>query len=159
MNIFVLDASPLRAAEMHCDKHVPKMVLETAQIMSTVLNEKGLKGAYKSTHKNHPCTVWAGQSFANYMWTMALGMALGLEYEKRFGRTHKSADVIWEMKDTPIRVLRDAFDQDEMTDWVLAMPDEYKCRDAVHSYREYYRGAKAHFARWDRGETPEWWAQ
>ena len=87
MNIFVLDASPLRAAEMHCDKHVPKMVLETAQIMSTVLNEKGLKGAYKSTHKNHPCTVWAGQSFANYMWTMALGMALGLEYETAI-RTH-----------------------------------------------------------------------
>jgi len=62
------------------------------------------------------------------------------------------------MKDVPVRVLRDAFDKDEMTDWVLAMPDEYKCSDAVHSYREYYRGAKAHFARWDRGETPEWWA-
>ena len=35
MNIFYLDKNPKIAAQMHCDKHVVKMVLEYAQILST----------------------------------------------------------------------------------------------------------------------------
>lgn len=34
MNIFVLDQHPRIAAEMHCDKHVVKMILEYAQLLS-----------------------------------------------------------------------------------------------------------------------------
>ena len=33
MNIFVLDRDPELAAKYHCDKHVVKMVLESAQMM------------------------------------------------------------------------------------------------------------------------------
>ena len=35
MNIFVLDKDPHIAAQMHCDKHVPKMIVESAQMLST----------------------------------------------------------------------------------------------------------------------------
>ena len=35
MNIFYLDTSPKTCAEMHCDKHVVKMIIEYAQLMST----------------------------------------------------------------------------------------------------------------------------
>ena len=35
MNIFYLDNDPKVAAEMHCDKHVVKMLVEYAQILST----------------------------------------------------------------------------------------------------------------------------
>ena len=38
------------------------------------------------------------------------------------------------------------------------MPDEYKDKDYVVAYRKYYQGAKAYFAKWQRGvDAPEWW--
>ena len=41
MNIFILDRDPKVCAQYHCDKHVVKMILETAQMICTVLNEVG----------------------------------------------------------------------------------------------------------------------
>ena len=35
MNIFVLDKDPVVAAQMQCDKHVVKMIVESAQMLST----------------------------------------------------------------------------------------------------------------------------
>ena len=35
MNIFVLDEDPTIAAQMQCDKHVVKMIVESAQMLST----------------------------------------------------------------------------------------------------------------------------
>ena len=35
MNIFYLDNDVAKCAEMHCDKHVVKMISEYAQLMST----------------------------------------------------------------------------------------------------------------------------
>ena len=39
MNIFYLDTRPKEAAMMHCDKHCVKMILETAQLLSTAHRE------------------------------------------------------------------------------------------------------------------------
>ena len=64
MNIFYLDRNPVVAAQMMCDKHVVKMILESAQILSTahrVLDgdeHADNVGMYKMTHKNHPSTIW-----------------------------------------------------------------------------------------------------
>ena len=59
MNIFYLDKDPQQAAKYHCDKHVVKMILESAQMLCTVVNEisGGQVTPYKSTHKNHPCKI------------------------------------------------------------------------------------------------------
>ena len=35
MNIFVLDTDPVTAAQLQCDKHVVKMIVESAQMLST----------------------------------------------------------------------------------------------------------------------------
>ena len=35
MNIFILDKDPKLAAQMLCDKHIPKMIIESAQMLST----------------------------------------------------------------------------------------------------------------------------
>ena len=37
MNIFILDTNPTTAARMHCDKHVPKMCVEAAQMLASAL--------------------------------------------------------------------------------------------------------------------------
>jgi hypothetical protein len=36
------------------------------------------------------------------------------------------------------------------------MPDEYKVKDVIESYRNYYNGAKKDFAKWKNRDTPEW---
>lgn len=152
MNIFVLDRDPMVAARYHCDKHVPKMVLETAQMLCTARQVHGLDAPYKRAYEKHPCTQWVGQSLGNYLWTWILGMGLGMEYEKRFGKTHKSYEVIKKCMKGSVHM-----GSRELTPFALAMPDEYKCEDPVAAYRAYYQGEKASFASWDRSETPHWW--
>ena len=92
MNIFVLDKDPVKAAKMHCDKHVIKMILETAQMLCSAYED----APYKRTHVNHPCSIWARKSKSNYLWLIKLGMALHDEYQFRYGaeKQHKSFAVI-----------------------------------------------------------------
>ena len=68
MNIFILDKDPKTAAEYHCDKHVIKMILETAQMLCTAHWETGSQAPYRATHKNHPCTKWTRLNTSNYKW-------------------------------------------------------------------------------------------
>ena len=76
MNIFILDRDPAIAARMQCDKHVVKMPLECAQMLSTAHRELDTfpssiahdSSIYRSTHKHHPCNRWLRQSAANYHW-------------------------------------------------------------------------------------------
>ena len=94
MNIFVLDVIPRIAAQYHCDKHVVKMILESTQILSTVIQKQFPNTElYKATHINHPCTIWAGNSKQNFQWLYNLTIALGHEYTKRYGKIHKSINV------------------------------------------------------------------
>lgn len=147
MNIFVLDTNPKLAAKYHCDQHVVKMILESAQMLSTVIGH-----GYKPTHVNHPCTVWLRQSQSNCQWLIELACHLNNEYKSRFGHrvNHKSWDVIAENHIFNFDHLPDV----PMTPFALAMPDQYKSDDAVYSYRNYYRLQKP-FATW-RNEKPEW---
>jgi hypothetical protein len=89
MNIFVTDDSPTLAAKNLDDKRLVKMVLETTQMLCTAINEYGGMTPYKSTHKNHPCNVWARQTKGNFLWLLKHGLALAAEYSKRYDKTHK----------------------------------------------------------------------
>jgi hypothetical protein len=147
MNIFVLDKDPYRAAEMLCDKHVVKMCLETAQILSTIND-----GPYKPTHMKHPCTLWAGEFMGNYRWLVAHGKGIAMEYEHRYGKRHKSEEIIYAL-DWPLKLLPEGH-----SDFALAMPDQYKTKDAVESYRNYYM-SKKDFCNWTNREIPEWFLE
>ena len=149
MNIFILDRDPAVAARYHCDKHVSKMILESAQMLSTVLG-----GPYKKTHQNHPCTVWVGESQANAEWLMSLAWYLNREWRSRYGhdKNHKSWDVIRTMDDQD---LVGSLPSMGLTPFAQAMPEQFKRNDPVASYRDYYKSKT--FARWDHGPTPDWW--
>ena len=157
MNIFVLHKHPVRAAQMQCDRHVVKMVLESAQMLCTAINVLGGETPYKSAHVNHPCSVWARQSLGNWLWLHDHGMALAMEYTKRYGKTHKSQAVIEEaLKASDTVALSDL----KRTPFVLCMPDEHKTNDPVESYRRFYIEDKSRFARWDKNtQAPGWWPQ
>jgi hypothetical protein len=152
LNIFLLDYDIERCAEYHCDQHVVKMILESVQMLCTALNKMGLKTPYKSTHTNHPCVLWVGDSFDNFLWLKDLILQLNDEYLYRFDKqkNHRSIDVL-----QSISGYRYAYRG--LTPFAQAMPTEYKVPgDAVAAYRRFYIAEKQSFARWTRREKPEW---
>lgn len=149
MNIFVLDSDQKIAAQAHCDKHCVKMVLETAQLLSTAVRLSGIDYGYKSTHVNHPCSIWARQSLANFTWLKELGIYLGEEYSFRFGRRHKSSAVIKNIPNIP--------GGNTLTDFAQAMPDKFKnTNNAIAAYRDYYINSKRHLLVYTNRCPPEW---
>jgi len=152
MNIFVLDYDPAIAAQMQCDKHVVKMILESAQMLSTVQQLNGLSSKYKPTHAKHPCTVWAGKTLANYTWLLNHGMALCKEYTKRYGKIHKCQSMF---EGTLCHVPK-AITERNITTFAQAMPDQYRQENTVEAYRRYYIHEKAAIAKWKHSNVPNW---
>ena len=140
MNIFYLSADPHAAAQAQGDKHVVKMILESAQMLSTahrVLDgdkSGDNKGAYKATHKNHPSNVWARENSANYKWLREHAMALCKEYSRRYGKVHKTQAVIQSLFMPPSNIPH----KSTISRIPQCMPDEYKNVDPVTAYRAYY---------------------
>ena len=157
MNIFYLDTSPKESAIMHCDKHCVKMILETAQLLCTAHREldgnywADKVGLYQSTHKNHPSAVWVRGSSEHYWWALGLFVHLCKEYTARYGKSHKSAEIMQLLCIAPMNIKEIGF-----TDPPQCMPDEYKCENTVEAYRNYYLGEKMGFAKWNYTPTPEW---
>ena len=153
MNIFVLDENPNVCAQYHCDKHVVKMILATAQLLCGAHWTIGSEAPYKLSHKNHPCSIWVRECVENYIWLCDLGIELCKEYTYRYGKKHKSQEIIeWCMVNIP-----KLKENGSMTKFALAMPDEYKVDySVVESYRNYYRGAKTSFAVWKNRDVPVW---
>ncbi len=154
MNIFFLDWDVEKNAQYHCDKHVVKMILETAQLLCGVHHVTAHDTAhvpYKLSHKNHPCSIWARDSMSNYLYLCEIGLALCEEYTYRYGKRHKSQEVIeWCLMNKP--QIQDI----GFTTPPKAMPDEYKTEDVIESYRKYYLGAKKTFLTWKERKVPEW---
>jgi hypothetical protein len=151
MNIFFLDEDIKKCAEYHVDKHSTKMCVEYSQLLCGVHWVVNSEAPYKLSHKNHPCSIWARESLTNYLYLCELGLELCYEYTYRYGKKHKSQQVIeWCIENKPN--IKDI----GFTEPAKAMPDEYKVKSVVESYRNYYRGAKSGFANWKNREIPEW---
>lgn len=179
MNIFAVDYDAFKAAQDLCDKHVVKMVLETAQLLCTahrVLD--GVKAGktyihqdpdlnnflYKATHINHPCSIWVRKSPENYQWLSIHFQALLLEYENRYQKIHNCIKLLPILIKTPNSIpwvnKSNNKDYNAYYQFPLAMPDGYKNPEcAVNSYRRYYVFDKVvgGIAQWNKSRSrPEW---
>ena len=155
MNIFVLDHNIRKCARYHADQHVVKMILEGTQMLCTVLNENGVKTPYKSTHLNHPCTLWVAQSLSNWIWLRKLTLQLNEEFRFRYRKPtdHGSAIVARRLPPPPIADIG-------LTDFVQVLPDAYKVPGhPVKAYRKLYVGEKRHFVKWTRRRPPKWFTE
>lgn len=183
MNIFVLDDNIEKSAKYHSDAHVIKMPLELTQIVATNLRhqipirlpniewtEEALKDMlpwtkqgkpYKSTHLNHPCTVWARESRQNFEYTLDLGIELCNEYEYRFGKTHACHGEL-------VRICKGGFSKFfadiGRTPFAQAMPDECKHPDSLTAYRNYYihkvnNTTHTPSKTWTKRHRPRWLAE
>lgn len=149
MNIFVLDNNVELSAQYHCDKHVVKMILETAQLLCSA-HEPGV-APYRRTHYNHPCSKWVRTTTGNYLWLADFGLALCREYTHRYGKRHKSQDVIeWAEESIP-----DSIPLGDLTPFAQAMPDQFKHVNTVLAYRRYYNNKQIDM-RYTNREAPQW---
>lgn len=151
MNIFILALQVVTCARYHVDRHVVKMILESAQMLCTVCHLKGGTAPYKPAHQKHPCTLWVQESLANWRYLKELAKALNDEYKYRFNHTnnHKSWDVIASLQEPP------ELEDKGLTPFAQAMPEQYRVPgDAVKAYRQYYIGAKFHLAQWSKRRVP-----
>ena len=149
MNIFFLDANPKNAAQMQCDKHVVKMVLETAQMLSTAARAQGHDVGYKSAYPKHPMTLWVNQNADNFRWAWLHGMSLAKEYTNRYDKIHKSQEILEQLENYATG------DEAHITEPPQCMPDQYKTNDYVTAYRNYYVGDKKRFAKYKNCKTPK----
>jgi hypothetical protein len=184
MNIFVLDENPVIAARMHCDKHVPKMIIEHTQMLASAYystigisrkkeiadrqlevsklfkgwprkKDDGSDWPYSITHVNHPCTIWTRASKENFDWLIDCTYELCIEFEKRWSnREHSVKRIIEWMKLNPPNLQSTG-----QTPFALALPDCYKSESATDSYKKYY-AYKTHYMKvvWRKPSSPrpEW---
>jgi hypothetical protein len=178
MNIFVVDEDPHVSASQLCDKHVVKMILETAQLLCTahrvldgveilqtsvsgktlvkrwVLPDLGMdRKLLRNCHTNHPCSIWCRATSENYMWLHRHGVGLLIEYSRRYNKMHVLQDMFHTLSSLPANMV-----QGGLSDFAQAMPDQYKSGiSAVTAYRRYYIFEKSRFAKWKNSAIPQWY--
>jgi hypothetical protein len=181
MNVFYLDQHPKLAAQYHCDKHVVKMIIEYAQLLSTAhrildgdlyidktANGRNIKRwklhdprepiLYKASHINHPSAIWVRESLDHYQWLWNLATELCQEYRHRYGgktdKQHKTSLVIQNLSFAPNNIPRTGL----FTEPPQAMPEDAKVPgDSIAAYRNYYKKHKVRFAKWTNREIPNWY--
>ena len=144
MNIFYLHRDPKKAARYQYNKHVVKMILESAQMLCTAHHYygNGDNVPYKPAHVNHPSTIWVRENMLHYRWLYNHMLALGLQYMKRYGKQHLAIykcreACMWAPEGIPTLPFKQP---------PQAMPDEYKHKDSIIAYWQYYINDKAHIA-------------
>jgi hypothetical protein len=162
MNIFILSEDPVEAAQLQCDKHVVKMIVESAQMLCA--NHRLLDGdnvrqpniLYRICHANHPCTVWARKTTSNYWWLYQHFIALCDEYTHRYGKVHKTDELLRDvLANYPTNIPANF-----RTEFAMAMGTNPECihpNDPVRSYREFYQTKQDRFKMvWTKREVPSW---
>ena len=156
MNRFILDNTPDGISQAMCDKHVVKMILEYAQLLSTAHHEiDGEQVGYKPTHKNHPCAKWVRESNNNYNWLYCLFAALSDEYTHRYGKVH----LTWKKLSETLREPPKGIPIGHLTPLPQCMPEEYHHESTLTAYRTYYKEGKANLLSWTKREVPQWTLQ
>lgn len=182
MNLFILDTCPVKAAQLQCDKHVPKMIVESGQMLSTahrmldgIMEKRPSKSGktmvkywrmenqyyettlYSAVHTHHPCTVWTMESSENYKWHYEHFLALCDEYTYRYDKTHKTDRILRDILSImPVNMPQ----KNQLTEFKLAMKANPECialGDPVKAYQAFYQTKQTRFNMvWTRRDVPDW---
>lgn len=154
MNIFYLDENPKICAEYMVDKHIVKMCLEIAQLLSTAHRLAGSVSddLYKATHINHPCSKWTRASINNYSWLYEHFIALLDEYTFRYNKVHACSKLLSSLSKTPEKIPQIGFTLPR-----TAMDATFIIsNDPIINYRNYYQYGKSHIHKWTKRDVPCW---
>ena len=177
MNMFYLSHSPRECAEWSVNSHCIKMILESAQLLSTAhrlldgvqYTDKSKTGRnvkrwrlddwrenklYSATHMNHPCAVWCRETSTNYLWLHSLMKSYCTEYTYRYEKTHaiEKSGLLSDLEILPNNIKIAGF-----TTPPSAMDTKYIIsEDPIINYRNYYKNGKMHLHKWNKRELPYW---
>jgi hypothetical protein len=177
MNMFYLSTRPHECAEWSVNSHCVKMILESAQLLSTAhrlldgtqytdktktgrnvkrwrLDDWRENKLYSATHINHPCAVWCRETSANYRWLHDLTIEYCREYTYRYGKTHKidQSGLLSDLSMLPHNIKIAKF-----TTPPSAMDTKYVISDdPIINYRNYYKHGKMHLHKWKNRDMPYW---
>ena len=175
MNIFYLHENPIQNAKWHIDKHIVKMPIEYAQLLSTAhrlldgemylgktsngrnikrwrLDDKREDILYKASHINHPSAIWVRESIENYYQMFKLYMATLAEFTNRYGKIHGASKPSVFLMRPPLNI-----PCVKKTEIPQCMPDYCKVKgNPIKAYRNYYINEKESFATWKNKEIPQW---
>jgi hypothetical protein len=177
MNIFYLHEDTKECAKQHLDKHVVKMILEYAQLLSTAhrlldgyeYEGKSISGRkamrwkladqrednlYMASHMKHPSGIWCRETSGNYLWLYNLWRDLMKEYTFRYGKHHVAEKLIPFLDNLPTNIKNG-----KITPMPQCMPEQYKVPDSIQAYKNYYIGDKQRFAVWTNRPIPEWYVK
>lgn len=173
MNIFYLAEDPHQSAEMHCDKHVVKMILEYAQLMSTAhrmcdgtqyidsssgrrikrwrLDDAAMESVlYKASHVNHPSAIWVRSNSRQYNYMYKMFLALCTEYTHRYDKTHATDCLLRQ----PLAEVPANIPDGEFAPPPQCMPEIYKDESTIQAYKKYYIGDKKSMHKWKNRPVP-----
>jgi hypothetical protein len=112
---------------------------------------------YRSTHKNHPCAIWARSHQDHYFWLRDLFNALLAEYSARYDKSHISTRLYDIFVHAPHKLLMPGVPHVTPVSWAYAMPERMHDLPITDAYRYYFNTVKQRMARWYRGNyTPDW---
>ena len=186
LNIFALSRNPVEAAQQMIDKHIIKMPTETCQMLHTNIlymqyvkehgkepQLKDLKAFHLATESklmkpamlNHPSTIWARQTYANWNWLYEHGLALCDEYTYRYEKKHGTLQRILDCVPYFDVVFEHPFQKKRLQPVSIAMDDQYRIPNqmdipnwdhVIESYRHYYLEGKWRIAEWRKNRRPDW---
>jgi hypothetical protein len=188
MNIFYLERNAVECAQAHNNKHVVKMILEYAQILSTAhrvcdgeqyTKKKYVLGSFPARWRN--MKRW---KLSDDYHDSLLYQATHINHPSTIWARSSKENYIW-LANLLISCCKEythRYDKTHkveesglcyvllknipknivdvsFTEPAQAMPDKYKVsNDSITAYRNYYIGDKARMAVWKNRSTPEWYA-
>lgn len=169
MNIFYLSECPIQSAKFLIDRHVNKMISESAQMLANCYSKRELVFAPKTqknevrkhSYFNHPCSIWVRESIANFNWLVYHAIAMSHEKVYRTNKGHFSYDfILWCLENKP------QLPNSELTSPAQAFEKNYPHlidkTNPVQAYRNFYiedkrfdkAGHRMDF--WTKRNRPDW---
>ncbi len=162
VNFFYLDKNPLICAKYYCDKHVVKIPIEIAQILSKIHHILKTKVDFQMIYANSKVVkeslgpyIWSISSLENYIWTCELGLALIFEYKYRFDKTtHKTEQVLQYLLDNPPPIKSQGITPFIMTNKYDMF--QYISSNPITNARYNYCEMKCANDKWTKRTKPKW---
>ena len=157
MQLFILDKNPEVAVKMLADCHIIKMCLETAQILSSVINnmqKENDPNLPKPYNPKHP-VIKAINSQCKINYVLKYNKALHNEYIHRFKKQHayfKLIQIYERILFTPTKITHDYSFAMDFKNFNTTETDIF------NAFKQYYKFKKSIIKRWKYTNAiePEW---
>ena len=162
VNFFYLDKDPIKCAKYYCNKHILKIPIEIAQILSKIHYELKSKIDYSKIYQNSTVVkntlgpyCWIKESLDNYYWATQLGLELINEYKFRYNKIeHKTECILQYLYENPPNLPKNGETKFIGTNKYDMF--QYISNDPIICARYNYAEMKCITDKWNKDGPPDW---